>query len=129
MIEKYADYWNKANGGPYLDKVTFKILPEATTRVAGLQTGEVSMALGSDAVPPDQMPLVLAMEHVDLQLTDSYLTYFLAFNTQRPPFDNVKVRQALNYALDKVQLTQNLFPVTEAAVVARGGCDAASVDF
>ena len=119
VIEKYADYWNKANGGPYLDKVTFKILPEATTRVAGLQTGEVSMALGSDAVPPDQMPLVLDMEHVDLQLTDSYLTYFLAFNTQRPPFDNVKVRQALNYALDKVQLTQNLFPVTEAAVVAR----------
>ena len=119
VIEKYADYWDKANGGPYLDKVIFKILPEATTRVAGLQTGEVSMALGSDAVPPDQMPLVLDMEHVDLQLTDSYLTYFLAFNTQRPPFDNVKVRQALNYALDKVQLTQNLFPVTEAAVVAR----------
>ena len=39
---------------------------------------------------------------MDLQLTDIFLTDFIAFNTQVPPFDNVKVRQALNYAVDKV---------------------------
>ena len=50
------DYWDKANGGPYLDTVTFKILTDATTRTAGLQTGELSAVLG--AIPGDQLPLV-----------------------------------------------------------------------
>jgi peptide/nickel transport system substrate-binding protein len=69
-------------------------------RTAGLQTGELSAVIG--AIPGDQLPLVQGMADVDLQLTDSYLTDFIAFNTQVPPFDNVKLRQALNHAVDKV---------------------------
>lgn len=119
VMEKYDGYWDKANGGPYLDRLVFKILPEATTRVAGLQTGEVQALIGTDATPADQLPIVLGMDNVTVDFQDSYLTYFLAFNTQRPPFDNVKVRQALNYALDKVLLTQNLYAVPEAVSVAK----------
>jgi peptide/nickel transport system substrate-binding protein len=119
VLEQYADYWDKANGGPYLERVVYKILPEATTRVAGLQTGEVQALLGTDATPSDQLPIVQAMENVTIDFQDSYLSYFLAFNTQRAPFDNVKVRQALNYALDKVLLTQNLYALPEAVTVAR----------
>lgn len=100
VLTRNDDYWDKANGGPYLDTVTFKILTDATTRTAGLQTGELSAVIG--AIPGDQLPLVQGMADVDLQLTDSYLTDFIAFNTQVPPFDNVKLRQALNYAVDKV---------------------------
>ena len=94
------NFWDKANGGPYLDTVTFKILTDATTRTAGLQTGELSAVLAS--IPGDQLPIVAGMDNVELQLTDTYLTDFIAFNTQVPPFDNVKLRQALNYAVDKV---------------------------
>ncbi len=118
-LEKYDGYWNKANGGPYLDKLTFKILPEATTRIAGLQTGEVQALLGTDSTPADQLPIAMKMDNITVDFQDSYLTYFIAFNTQRPPFDNVKVRQALNYALDKVLLTQNLYPVSDAVSVAK----------
>ena len=42
VLTRNDDYWDKANGGPYLDTVTFKILTDATTRTAGLQTGELS---------------------------------------------------------------------------------------
>jgi peptide/nickel transport system substrate-binding protein len=119
VVEKYDGYWDKANGGPYLDRVVFKILPEATTRVAGAQTGEIHALLGTDGTPADQLPIVQAMENVTIDFQDSYLSYFLAFNTQRPPFDNVKVRQALNYALDKVLLTQNLYSIPEAVSVAK----------
>lgn len=119
VLEKYDDYWNKANGGPYLDSVIFKILPEATTRIAGLQTGQVHALLGTDATPADQLPIAMAMNNVTVDFQDSYLTHFLQINTQRPPFDNVKVRQALNYAMDKVLLTQNLYPVPEAVSVAK----------
>ncbi len=119
VLEKYDGYWDKANGGPYLDSVVFKILPEATTRVAGLQTGEVHALLGTDATPSDQLPIVQGMDNVTIDFQDSYLSYFLAFNTQLPPFDNVKVRQALNYAMDKVLLTQNLYSAPEAVSVAK----------
>jgi peptide/nickel transport system substrate-binding protein len=91
VMEKYDGYWDKANGGPYLDRVVFKILPEATTRVAGLQTGEVHALLGTDGTPADQLPIAMGMDNVTVDFQDSYLTYFLAFNTQRPPFDNAQV--------------------------------------
>ena len=110
ILEKYDGYWNKANGGPYLDRIVYKILPEATTRVAGLQTGELHLLLGGDGIPADQMPIVMAMEHIEFQLSDGFYTDFIEFNTQVAPFDNVKVRQALNYALDKEALMNSLFP-------------------
>ncbi len=116
VLERHDDYWDKANGGPYLDKVTLKILPEATTRVAGLQTGELGLVMGP-GVPADQVPVIAKMDPVKLTLTESYLNDWIAFNTQRPPFDNVKVRQALNYAVDKAQVTQTL--LGEAGTVAK----------
>lgn len=104
VLARNDDYWDKANGGPYLDTVTFKVLTDATTRTAGLQTGELSGVIG--AIPGDQLPIVQQMSNVDLQLSDSFLTDFIAFNTQVAPFDNVKVRQALNYAIDKPAVRQ-----------------------
>ena len=98
-------YWDKANGGPYLDRIIFKVLPDVTTRVAGLQTGEIGAVI--QALPGDQLPIVAAMEGVDLQTQPSYYAEVIAINTQRPPFDNVQVRQALNYALDKVAVRTN----------------------
>jgi peptide/nickel transport system substrate-binding protein len=98
-------YWDKANGGPYLDRIIFKVLPEATTRVAGLQTGEIGAVI--QALPGDQLPIVASMEGVDLQTQPSYYAEVIAINTQRPPFDDVKVRQALGYALDKVAVRKS----------------------
>jgi peptide/nickel transport system substrate-binding protein len=98
-LARNDSYWDKS-GGPYLDTVTFKILTDPTTRTAGLQTGELSGVLG--AIPGDQLPIVQQMDNVELQLVDSYLQDFIAYNTQRPPFDNATLRQALNYAVDKV---------------------------
>ena len=98
------DYWNKANGGPYLDEITIKILPEPTTRVAGLQTGEIDYVISN--VPSDQYATVQGIENVNLQFVPSYYGEWLTFNTQEPPFDNVKVRQAMNYAFDKKAVRQ-----------------------
>jgi peptide/nickel transport system substrate-binding protein len=116
VLEKYADYWDKANGGPYLDQITFKIPTEGTTPVAGLESGELSAVLG--IIPADQVPVLQKMQDIELQPTDSFLTEMIVFNTQRPPFDNVKVRQALNYAVDKVLFTETHYG--DAATVARG---------
>ena len=55
-LARFDDYWDKANGGPYLDTVTIKILPEPTTRVAGLDTGEIDYLVNN--VPSDQYATV-----------------------------------------------------------------------
>jgi len=115
VLERYDNYWDKANGGPYLDRLVFKIVPDATTRVTGLHTSELGLVIG--AVPPDQMPVVQHMDNVQLTLTEGYQNDTIVFNNQRPPFNNVKVRQALNYAVDKAQITKAL--LGDAATVAR----------
>lgn len=111
-LARFDDYWNKANGGPYLDKITIKIIPEPTTRVAGLQTGEIDFIINN--IPSDQYATVKAIKDVDLTFTDSYYGEWITFNTQKPPFDNVKIRQALNYAFDK-KAVRELFYGPEAA--------------
>ena len=101
-LARNDDYWDKASGGPYLDEITIKILPEPTTRVAGLDTGEIDYLVNN--VPSDQYETVQTFENVNLTFAPSYYGEWITFNTQLPPFDNVQVRQALNYAIDKAGL-------------------------
>jgi peptide/nickel transport system substrate-binding protein len=110
-LARFDDYWDKAHGGPYLDQITIKIIPEPTTRVAGLQTGEIDFIINN--IPSDQYATVKAIKDVDLTFTDSYYGEWITFNTKKAPFDNVKVRQALNYAFDK-KAVRELFYGTEA---------------
>ena len=115
VLQKYDGYWNKANGGPYVDKIVYKILPEATTRTTGLQNGQLDFVLGG--VAPDQLPVVQKMPNVTIAAAESYYNDFIAFNTQRKPFDNLKFRQALNYAVDKKAVFETA--VGDAGTVAR----------
>jgi peptide/nickel transport system substrate-binding protein len=104
------DYWDKESGGPYLDEVVIKILPEPTTRVAGLETGEIDYILKD--VVSDQFETIRGFENVDLSFSPSYYGTWIAFNTTVPPFDDVRVRQALNHATDKAGLRALYWPDT-----------------
>ena len=110
-VARFDDYWDKANGGPYLDEITIKIIPEPTTRVAGLQTGEIDFIINN--IPSDQYETVKGIADVDLSFTDSYYGEWMTFNMKKAPFDNVKIRQALNYAFDK-KAVRELFYGAEA---------------
>ena len=97
-LARFDDYWD-TTGGPYLDEITIKIIPEPTTRVAGLQTGDIDYIINN--IPSDQYQTVQGISDVDLTFTDSYYGEWITFNTKQAPFDNVKARQAMNYAFDK----------------------------
>lgn len=103
-MEKNEHYWNK-NGGPYLDKVVFKVIPEGTTKVTGLKTGQINMTIG---LPLDLVEVVESMDNVKVDKVDSFLNDWIAFNTQKPPFTDKKVRQAINYALDKQKIMDQI---------------------
>jgi peptide/nickel transport system substrate-binding protein len=101
VIERNDTYWNAKAGGPYLDKITFKIIPEPTTQIAGLKTGEINLLIG---VPLNLLPVAKGISSVTTVLEPSFLFDFIGFNTGRKPFNDVKVRQALTLAFDKQKL-------------------------
>ncbi|MGO0060435.1 ABC transporter substrate-binding protein [Brevibacillus fluminis] len=104
VLEKNTNYWDKT-GGPYLDKVVYKVIPEGTTRVTGLKTGQINMLIG---LPLDLVEVVEGMDNVNIQKVDGLRNDVIAFNTQRKPFTDVKVRQAMNYALDKQKIMDQI---------------------
>lgn len=77
--------------------LTFRNIAEATNRTINLETGEIDIAY--DVLPSD---LKRVEEHKDLTLYRlvNLSTSYIGFNTQKKPFDDVRVRQAINHAVD-----------------------------
>ena len=104
VFERNPDYWRK--GLPYLDKITFEIGQEPIVALLRLQKGEIDVP--GDGIPPAKFQEVMAdpaqKERVVVggQLHTGYVT----MNTTMPPFDNVKVRQAVNMAINKDRIVQ-----------------------
>jgi len=96
-LERYDDYFDEENMGQ-TGTIVFRIIPEGTARTIALETGEVDVV---DELPP--MDASRVRDNPDLTLYDKPSTRinFFAMNTENEPFDNVLVRQAFNYAIDK----------------------------
>ncbi len=100
-LAKHPGYWNK--GLPKLDGVKFNIIPESATRQVGLSSGQYAMLPNIDAATALQLkgrPNVRIGETLELAYT------LIGMNTSKPPFDNPKVREALNVALDRQEIVQ-----------------------
>jgi peptide/nickel transport system substrate-binding protein/oligopeptide transport system substrate-binding protein len=104
VFERNPDHWHK--GLPYLDKITFEIGQEPIVALLRLQKGEVDIP--GDGIPPAKFQEVMndpeqkARVVVGGQLHTGYVT----MNTTMAPFDNVKVRQAVNMAINKDRIVQ-----------------------
>ncbi len=99
LLEKNGAYWRA--GAPKLDGVKFNIVPESATRQVGLSSGQYSMLPNIDAATAMQ---VKGKPGVKLEETLELAYSFVGVNASRPPFDNVKVRQAVNYALNRQEI-------------------------
>jgi ABC-type transport system substrate-binding protein len=96
LLKKNPDYWQK--GLPYLDEVTFRMVPNISTRAALLESGEVDMALGIALPDVGRLKSARGLKAVEGLGSQQY---GLTMNNKREPFTDVKVRQAVNYAVDK----------------------------
>jgi peptide/nickel transport system substrate-binding protein len=110
----YAKYW----GTPYkLDKIVVRPIGDATARVNALISGEIDAAV---ELPPDGLdPLRNAGKKVMTSVRPH--TWEFIFNTKQPPFNDKRVRQALNYAIDRNSLANNILkgtaaPMTQLAI-------------
>jgi peptide/nickel transport system substrate-binding protein len=105
VLEKNPNYWNKVH--PYLDRIILKPLPDSQSRFASLQSGEADI-IWDDEYDAD----FIQKAQKDPKLTVHSYTgsgaAVYAFNTKTPPFDDVRVRQALVMALDRKKMSQAL---------------------
>jgi peptide/nickel transport system substrate-binding protein len=108
-LDRYDGYWKK--GLPHLDRVVARFIPEASTRTAALESGEVHLA-AFNALPFVDVKRFRTMPGMTYT-TRGYETLNpllqLEINTRRPPFDNKKVRQAIAYAIDRQFIIDNIW--------------------
>jgi peptide/nickel transport system substrate-binding protein len=89
------NYWG---GAPKVDKIVLRQIPEGSTRVASLLAGEVHIA---EEIPVDLIPKVEQTSGVAIDAVESTVGMCFTMDTRKPPFDNPKVRLAMDYAIDK----------------------------
>ena len=96
VLEKNEDYW--LTDYPKLSQVIFRVIPENTARLNALINGEIDLM---DGVNNADESMVTSNENLQLIERPSMNVGYLGFTTNRPPFDNKLVRQALSHAIDK----------------------------
>ncbi|MBB6734584.1 glutathione ABC transporter substrate-binding protein [Cohnella zeiphila] len=96
VVEKNPNYWQQ--GLPKVASVTFRSVPENGSRIAMLKTGEADFIY---PMPTEQVSQVEGDKNITIDKTESTIVRYVTLNTTKKPFDDVKVRQALNYAIDK----------------------------
>lgn len=97
------NYWDGAVPTKHL---IFAITPNVETRLAKLQTNECQII---PAPSPVQFDVIKNNHDLALHAVEALNVGYLAFNTEKKPFDNVLVRQALNYATDKQAIVNAVF--------------------
>jgi peptide/nickel transport system substrate-binding protein len=96
VLEKNPGYWME--GLPKLAGVSFQIIPERAVQVQGLITGQID---ASDIIDEEDVPLLESSGEVMVEKKITALIMVMAMNCSRSPLNDVRVRQAINHAIDK----------------------------
>ncbi|KQZ13838.1 ABC transporter substrate-binding protein [Mesorhizobium sp. Root554] len=99
-LVKSADYWGEP---AFLDKAEFRIVPDAAAAVPALLSGDVQ------AFPffqPDGVAQIEGDPRFSVVVGATEGETLLSMNNKKPPFDNLKVRQAISYALDRAAIVE-----------------------
>ncbi len=94
VLAAFDDYYG---GKQDVEKVVFRNVPEGTNRAIGLETGEIDIAYDISAIDKD---VVRNDKRLALAEEESLSQAYVGFNVNKAPFNNVKVRQAVAYALN-----------------------------
>jgi peptide/nickel transport system substrate-binding protein len=113
VATKFEDYWQE--GLPYLDQVIIKPIPDEQSRMVNLLAGSIDALRGvplADKVLLEQVPEVTVSTS-----PPGFFFYAFIMNINEPPFDNLLVRQAMNYAIDREKIAQTAFHGAEIPVL------------
>jgi len=106
VLEKNPDYWR---GPVKIDRVIYRSIVEDQARLTELLTGAVDVIVG---VPPDFVAQLEGNPKVNLFKQVGAHVWYLGINNQKKPFDDKRVRQALNYAVNKDAIVRDVLKGT-----------------
>lgn len=102
VMEANPEYWGQRSN---IKQMRVRFIPENGTRLAALEAGEVMMV---NNVPPDQIGRLRGNPNLQVLASPTNRVIFVTLRTDRKPFHDKRVRQAMNYAIDKQAITQDL---------------------
>ncbi|WP_027964680.1 glutathione ABC transporter substrate-binding protein [Halalkalibacillus halophilus] len=106
VLARNDDYWGDV---AEIETITFRTIPETSTRLAELETGAVHIA---DAIEPDNIDRVSEMDGTSVLQESSTSLNFIAFNTQVEPLNDERVRRAISLAIDQSQIIDGIYDGT-----------------
>lgn len=103
VLERNDDYWgDKA----HVDTATFRVVPESTTRNAELERGFVHI---TDPVEPIEVETINDSDYAKVLQKPSASLSYIGFNTEKEPFDDPKVRQAISMMVNKEEVIDGVY--------------------
>jgi len=111
-VKANDDWWgssqpaNLGYGGPHIKQAIIKSIPDNTQRVAALTGNQLNAA---DGLVPDDVPSVNEQQGFTVKFRPPNTIGYLAMNNEKAPFDDPRVRQALNYAINIPQIVESVF--------------------
>lgn len=95
VFERFDNYFGEKAG---VKNLVFKTIPEASSRTIALETGEIDISVDIEPVDKEK---IASSPKLKMEETPTLGYAMIWINTNKKPFDNKLVRQAMNYAVDK----------------------------
>jgi peptide/nickel transport system substrate-binding protein len=105
LLKRNDAYWNKT-GGPYLDQIRYRPIPDDTVKLQSLQGGEIDAL---DYLAPRTVSLAKADSNLVTIDVPSLAAFWYMLNTTKPPFDNKALRMAVTYAIDAEAIVKGVY--------------------
>lgn len=115
-MTKNNDYWQ--DGLPKLDSVIFKAMPDNAARLNALMSGEIDIA---DGVAPASISTVEQNDQITLIERPSFNVGYLGMTTNKAPFTDIKLRQAISHSVNRQVIADTFFE--GKALVAKIQCN------
>ncbi|EGL83680.1 ABC-type transporter, periplasmic subunit [Caldalkalibacillus thermarum TA2.A1] len=103
VLSKFEHHWGE---GVKVDEVVFKVVPEDATRVSMVETGEAHIA---EPVEASNIDRIEASPNMKLYRSEGLGIDYIGFNLNKKPFDDVRVRQAINWAVDTEAIIDHVY--------------------
>ena len=104
-LTKNADYWDPQSK-PHVDEIVFRILPDQNAAIQALLAGEVDVI---ERIPQSQVESTQNAENAEVRSYDTLAFNWYSLNLQKPIFQDVAVRQAMMYALDRQLIADEVY--------------------
>jgi peptide/nickel transport system substrate-binding protein len=108
VFKKFPGYWGgtpSVKPTPKVEKITYKIIKDPSAMRMMLEKGDLDIA---EKLPADAIDQLMKTSGIKIKMADIWRIVFAIMNCQKPPFDNVKVRQAISYAVNYDELIKHV---------------------